>query len=247
VPARATPATDRSSRASLRLGRRATRGQPRRSHADSVYEAVKRDILSGALAPGATLREEELARRHDVSRTPVREALGRLEAEGLAARHQGSGLLVTELGPDEIVDLYVLREALEGLAARIAASRRTETDLARLEVVTRLGQQAVQERDIPRAGKMNTEFHLLMWRIAGNRPLLRAINGVHEAVQRFHHNTLNYPGRLEQSAEEHVALLEAIRKRDEVGAEQIAIKHVRHVRNIRIALSLEPDRLGTVD
>jgi DNA-binding GntR family transcriptional regulator len=215
----------------------------RQSHADSVYAALKRDILSGALPPGATLREEELARRHDVSRTPVREALGRLESEGLAARHQGSGLLVSEVGPDEIIDLYVLREALEGLAARIAASRRTETDLARLDVLHNLSQQAVNDGDVARAGKMNREFHFLIWRIAGNRPLLRAINGVHEAVQRFPHDTLQYPGRLEQSRQEHGAILEAIRKRDDVGAERIAIEHVRHTRNIRIAMSLEHDHL----
>jgi DNA-binding GntR family transcriptional regulator len=206
-----------------------------------VYEALKRDILSGVLPPGASLREEELARRHEVSRTPVREALGRLESEGLAARHQGSGLLVSELGPDEIVDLYVLREALEGLAARIAASRRTEIDLARLDVLHKLAQEAVRDSDIPRAGQMNTEFHFLIWRIAGNRPLLRAINGVHEAVQRFHHNTLAYPGRLEEAVREHGDLLEAIRTRDDTAAEQIAIQHVRHTRNIRIALSLEHD------
>jgi len=215
----------------------------RQSHADTVYEALKRDILSGALPPRASLREEELARRHAVSRTPVREALGRLESEGLAARHQGAGLLVSELGPDEIIDLYVLREALEGLAARIASSRRTETDLARLDVLSKLAQQAVEDGNAARAGNLNTEFHFLIWRIAGNRPLLRAINGVHEAVQRFPFNTLEYPGRLEESVKEHAAILDAIRRRDDAGAEQVTIEHVRQTRNIRIAMSLEHDHL----
>jgi len=219
----------------------ATRPTHRQSHGDAVYDALKKDILSGALPPGATLREEELARRHQVSRTPVREALGRLESEGLASRHQGSGLLVSELGPDEIVDLYVLREALEGLAARLAASRRTETDLARLQVVSQLAQQAVADGDVARAGKMNSEFHFLIWRIAGNRPLQRAINGVHEAVQRFPQNTLAYPGRLEESVKEHADILAAIRDRDHTAAEQIAIEHVRRTRNIRIAMTLEHD------
>jgi DNA-binding GntR family transcriptional regulator len=211
----------------------------RRSHADTVYAALKKAILSGALPPGAILREEELARRHQVSRTPVREALGRLEMEGLAARHAGSGLLVSEIGPDEIIDLYVLREALEGLAARLAASRRTEIDLARLEALSQRAQQAVEEADVPRAGKLNAEFHFLIWRIAGNRPLLRAIDGVHQSVQRFQQNTLLYPGRLEQSVAEHTQMLDAIRNRDQVAAEQIAIEHVRQVRSIRIALSLD--------
>ncbi len=216
----------------------------RQSHAEVVYDALKKGILSGELQPGTTLREEDLARRHQVSRTPVREALSRLETEGLAARYQGSGLLVSELGPDDIIDLYVLREALEGLAARLAASRRTEIDLARLNVINELCQQAIAQADIPRVSKLNAEFHFLIWRIAGNRPLSRAINGVIEAVQRFQQNTLAYPGRLEQSVKEHVEMLGAIRNRDHVAAEQIAIEHVRQVRNIRMALSLEQDHLG---
>jgi DNA-binding GntR family transcriptional regulator len=216
----------------------------RQSHAEAVYDALKKGILSGELQPGTTLREEELARRHQVSRTPVREALSRLETEGLAARYQGSGLLVSELGQDDIVDLYVLRESLEGLAARLAASRRTEIDLARLDVISELSQQAIAQADVARVAKLNAEFHFLLWRIAGNRPLSRAITGVHEAVQRFQHNTLAYPGRLEQSVQEHAEMIEAIRQRDHVTAEQIAIEHVRQARNIRIALSLEHDHLG---
>jgi DNA-binding GntR family transcriptional regulator len=219
------------------------RGGQRQSHAETVYEALKQAILSGSLAPGASLREEEIARRYQVSRTPVREALSRLESETLAERYQGSGLVVSELGPDDIVDLYVLREALEGLAARLAASRRTELDLARLEVAQGLSQRGMEEGNLSRVSKLNTEFHLLIWRIAGNRPLSRAINGVHQSVQRFHDNTLAYPGRLEQSVKEHADLLEAIRQRDHVAAEQIAVEHVRQVRNIRIALSLEHEPL----
>jgi DNA-binding GntR family transcriptional regulator len=211
-----------------------------------VYDGLKNAIVSGEFPPGVSLREEELARRYEVSRTPVREALSRLEAEALAERHQGGGLVVSELGLDDIIDLYVLREALEGLAARLAASRRTEIDLARLEVLQGLSQRAVQHADFSRVSKFTTEFHFLIWRIAGNRPLSRAINGVHQSVQRFHENTLAYPGRLEQSVKEHVDLLEAIRLRDHIVAEQVAIDHVRAVRNIRIALSVDNDRLEAV-
>jgi len=240
VPVRASNGQDRTSRTPRAV--RAARRQPQRpSHAETVYDALKKDILSGSLPPGASLREEDLARRHQVSRTPVREALGRLETEGLAARHAGTGLLVSELGTDEIIDLYVLREALEGLAARLAASRRTEIDLARLQMLNDLAQQAVHDGDVKRASRLNAEFHFVIWRIAGNRPLLRAISGVHESVQRFPQNTLAYPGRLEESVAEHLQMLEAIQQHDHVRAEEIATEHVRRVRNIRIALSLEHD------
>jgi DNA-binding GntR family transcriptional regulator len=217
------------------------RGQP---HADVVYEALKRDILGGRLAPGAPLREEALGRSHQVSRTPVREALSRLESEGLAARHPRSGLVVSDPNLDEIIDLYVLREALEGLAARVAAERRTEVDLARLEMVLRAAQQAMHKGEVDRGQTLGEEFHFLIWRIAGNRPLERAINDVHEAVSRFRPATLSRPGRPQESLREHAQLLEALRKRDPVGAERIAVEHVRQVRNTRIAISLEQERGG---
>lgn len=212
-----------------------------------MYEALKEAILNGSLAPGLTLREEDLARQFQVSRTPIREALNRLASEGLAERHQGSGLVVTEIGTDDIIDLYVLREALEGLAARLAANRRTEIDLARLEVLQGLSERAVQQGDVNRVSMLNSDFHVLIWRIAGNRPLSRAINVVQQAVQRFHARTLEYPGRLEQSVQEHAAMLDAIRQRDPVTAEQIAVEHVRHVRNIRIALSIEHEQQEAAD
>src|SRR6267378_901054 len=113
----------------------------RRPHAETVYASLKRDILQGVLPPGSPLREEELGRSHQVSRTPVREALSRLETEGLASRHSRTGLVVSAPTLDEIVDLYVLREVLEGLAARLAAERRTELDLARLDMVLKAAER----------------------------------------------------------------------------------------------------------
>jgi DNA-binding GntR family transcriptional regulator len=225
----------------------ARRPLPPQSHAETVYDALKKDILNGTLAPGAILREEDLARRHRVSRTPVRAALSRLETEGLATRHSGTGLLVSELGPDEIIDLYVLREALEGLAVRLAARRWTEVDMARLNLLNDLAQQAVRDRDTARASRFNAEFHAVIWRASGNRPLLKAINGVHESIQRFPQNTLAYPGRLDRSVDEHTRMLEAIRERDHVKAEALAIEHVRNVRNIRMAISLEHEVQDEVD
>ena len=109
--------------------------------AERVYASLKHDILQGVLPPGTSLREEELGRSHQVSRTPVREALSRLEIEGLAARRPRAGLVVSTPTLDEIIDLYVVREALEGLAARLAAERRTELDLERLEMLLSAAQR----------------------------------------------------------------------------------------------------------
>jgi len=216
----------------------------RRPHAETVYVALKRDILKGVLLPGSPLREEELGRTHQVSRTPVREALSRLETEGLASRHPRSGLVVSAQTLDEIIDLYVLREVLEGLAARLAAERRTELDLARLEMVLKAAEREQRNANKTREISLGEEFHFQIWRIAGNRPLQRAINEVHDIVQRFQPNTLSYPGRSEQSLREHFDLLEAIRSRDPAAAEKIAVEHVRQVRTTRIAISIDDEQLG---
>ncbi|MBV9579665.1 MAG: GntR family transcriptional regulator [Chloroflexi bacterium] len=216
--------------------------QRRLPHSEAVYAALKRDILRGALAPGAPLREEELGRSHRVSRTPVREALSRLETEGLAARHPRAGLMVSAPTLEEIIDLYVLREALEGLAARLAAERRTELDLARLEMLLQAAQRVLHAEDTVREIELGEDFHAQIWRIAGNGPLQRAINDVQEVLKRFQPNTLAYPGRAAQSLREHQDVFEAIRGRDSAAAERIAIEHVRQVRNTRITISIEGEQ-----
>jgi DNA-binding GntR family transcriptional regulator len=208
------------------------------SHADAVYVAIKHDILSGALGPGATLREEALSRSHAVSRTPVREALSRLEREGLASRRSRRGLVVSELNADEVIDLYVLREALEALVARLVAERRTEIDLTRLELLVRGAERALGDGDLERAQYLGSEFHFVLRQVAGNRPLARALKEVLDLVQRSA-STLSVPGRVEQSQAEHVELLAAVRARDEAAAERIASRHVRELRDLRIAMAIE--------
>jgi DNA-binding GntR family transcriptional regulator len=209
------------------------------SHADTVYTALKEAILSGALGPGAPLREEALGRSHAVSRTPVREALSRLEREGLASRHARSGLVVSTINADEILDLYVLRETLEGLVARLVTERRTEIDLTRLDLIVAGAEKALREGDLERARALGSEFHFVLRNVANNRPLARALNDVQQSTQRYGSMLSVVPGRAEQSLAEHIELLEAIRSRDEAAAERSARQHVRQVRNLRLAFSLE--------
>jgi DNA-binding GntR family transcriptional regulator len=110
-------------------------------------------------------------------------------------------------------------------------------------VLDDLARQAVRDGDHARTSRINAQFHFVVWRLAGNGPLSRALSGVHESVQRFPQDTLAYSGRLQESVNEHSPLLEAIRERDHEKAEQIAVEHVRRTRNIRTALNLEDDQL----
>jgi len=218
------------------VGGRRVPGQD--SHAEAVYAATKRDILSSTLAPGTPLREEALARAHGVSRTPVREALTRLEREGLLWRRSRTGLVVSEVSQDRLIDLYVLREALEGLVGRLVTERRTEFDLTRFELTVESASRALSEGDMKRALKLGSEFHHLLRQVAGNQPLARALSDVLEQVQRSA-TPLDSRARAEQSHAEHVQLLEAIRARDVDAAERLAATHVRQILKLRIAISIE--------
>jgi len=208
------------------------------SHAEVVYAATKRDILNSVLAPGTPLREEALARSHGVSRTPVREALTRLEREGLLSRRSRTGLVVSEVSHERIIDLYVLREALEALVGRLVAERRTEFDLTRLQLTIESAERSLAEGDSDRATKLGSEFHHLLRQVAGNQPVARALNDVLEQVQRSA-SPLGSPVRATQAHAEHVGLLGAIRARDVEAAERLAAAHVRGILNLRIAMSIE--------
>src|SRR5690606_27591384 len=100
-----------------------------------VYARLRADLQSGRLAPGSRLREVDLAERLKVSRTPVREALKRLEADGLVTFVQARGLIVTELSPDQVVKLYAMRELVEGAAARFAAEAASKEHIGTLETI----------------------------------------------------------------------------------------------------------------
>jgi len=137
--------------------------------------------------------------------------------------------------------LYVLREALEGLAANLVAERRTELDIARLELLVKAAEDALEAGNTTRWVRMSTDFHALMWRLTRNGPLQHALADVHEAVARLLPSSLSHPGRADQSVQEHAQLLRALRDRDPTGAERIAREHERNARNTRLALSIEYD------
>jgi DNA-binding GntR family transcriptional regulator len=200
---------------------------------------VREDIASGKLKPGERLREEALSQRYAVSRTPVREALGRLEVEGLATRHPGKGLVVAAISADEIIELYVLREVLEGAAARLVAERRNELDLARLEAILQSSRRALDDGAIERLIELNAQFHFVLWRVAGNQPLLRFLQQLQDSVKRFQRSTLLLPGRGREALDEHTQILEAIRAREAARARELAEAHMREVRNLRIAMATE--------
>jgi DNA-binding GntR family transcriptional regulator len=201
---------------------------------ESPYEVLKSAILHGELGPGQPLVEASLAAWCNVSRTPVREALLRLEQDGLVDRTD-RGLVVRERSPEEIIDLYETRMILEATAGRVAAERRTDHDIRTLRRYLSRGQDldAADPRAMVAA---NQQFHRAVWRASHNESLLDLLERLNLHLARYPETTLQYPGRWEQAWKEHAELIAAIEERDSERAYEVALRHFREARDIRLAL-----------
>lgn len=212
----------------------AQRSLPPPDRRPNPYERIKQAILSGELAPGQALVEGVLAEWCEVSRTPVREALTRLEQDGLIGRGD-RGLVVHESSPGEILDIYETRIILETAAARFAADRRNPNDLLMMRrQLPRMEKLSDAEPAVKAA--MNAEFHELVWRASHNRSLLDLLGRLSMHLGRYPATTLAYPGRWESGNTEHRALVDAIEARNSDLAAQIASQHFSTAREIRLKL-----------
>ncbi len=196
---------------------------------DRAYSAIRELIMSGELAPGDPLGEEALAERCGVSRTPVRDALRRLEADMLVARTDTQRSYVAEWSLDEIADVFELRAMLEGHAARRAAVRMDGETLRALRACNAQLREAVMQSppDIERFLERNREFHALILEQAGSRKLVSLLASVIE--QPVVWRTAHHYGEdeLRRSCGEHEELLAAFARGDGGWAEAIMSGHIR--------------------
>jgi DNA-binding GntR family transcriptional regulator len=206
---------------------------------DAVTDLLRGAILDGALEPGSWLREAKLAEMLRVSRTPVRDALRTLAAEGFLELHDNKGAVVVPLTTDDIIELYAVREVLEGLAARLAARRRSRQQLDEMEKVLKRMRQAGDEERFEDLAAYTQDFHRLVRIAARSRYLERSLAQIADAVRRFRHHTYELPGRLPESIEEHVQLADAISRGDAVEAERIATEHIRNLAQLRLKMLME--------
>ncbi|NMH96816.1 GntR family transcriptional regulator [Pseudonocardia acidicola] len=214
-----------------------SRPSPRRPGASrkvSAYERLKQAIMSGELSPGEPLIELALAEWCNVSRTPIREALTRLEQDGLVQRNE-RGLLVRESSPEEILDIYDTRIALESKAAAVAAERRTSIDLVAMRRAAEHAQRA-DATDPQTLAETNREFHRTVWRASRNESLIDLLERLNLHLGRYPATTLAYPGRHDASHVEHQDLVEAIAARDPETASAVATRHFTAARDIRLRL-----------
>lgn len=218
-------------------------GRPGRGRTtEAVSEALREAILDGALAQSTWLREDEIANLLQVSRTPVREALRRMADEGLAIKIAHHGTVVAPMKLEDVLALYVVRENLEGLAARLAALQPQPGLVADLEAVQEEIATLIAERDtvtLDDAKKMaalNLKFHGLIRESCGNLYLHRFLSQVEQAVRRLQPTTFVAPKRADEATAEHAAILAAIKAGDPAAAEESAKNHMRKARETRLSM-----------
>jgi DNA-binding GntR family transcriptional regulator len=197
-----------------------------------TYGRIRAAIRDGSLAPGLRLTETDLAARFGVSRTPIRQAIARLEAEGLLAHEPRRGLSVPKPDHAQVMELYVMREILEGAAARLAAQHATVAEIDAMEELVESEPDAFG--DASALAAINARLHGLLYLAAHNRYLLRSLE-LQAATIALLPSLLTLGGRAEAAHDEHYALLSAIRRRDGDAAEAAARAHARAAQRHRLA------------
>lgn len=199
---------------------------------EQAHRYLRDAIRSGRLRPGDRLREVDLAAAIGLSRTPVREALARLEAEGLVVNDSIRGIVVTELDYSMVTELYVMREVLEGTAARLAAQHASEVEMEILDDLCEQYRAALD--DSAEMALRNRQFHETLCRCAHNRYLLKMLNMLHDSLSLLGPTSLALPDRAVETLREHEAVVEAIRQRDSEGAEAAVRTHIRAAQKTRV-------------
>jgi DNA-binding GntR family transcriptional regulator len=204
---------------------------------ESIFQALRSEILSGVHPPGTAVRETSLAERFGVSRTPVREALSRLQQERLLER-VARGLQVPQVDPQQVIQIYDMRILLEEEAARQAAKARQFPDLMRLEALLQRDRQLQEPDDYTRI-TTNLEFHAAVWNCAHNPVLRDLLERLSTHLIHAPRSTLSTGNRWAESLDEHEALLKAIENQDSDAAGKIAREHMETARTLRLQLLRE--------
>ena len=198
-----------------------------------AFQRLEQAIMAGELQPGERLSEVTLAKRYGISRGPLREAIGRLEGRNLVERVANQGARVVSLNEAQILDLLVIRESLEGMACRLAATRIKPAELKRLHGM--LDSHARDARVVSEKGYFqgggDLDFHYRIVRASGNERLIKMLDeDMYSLLRLFRQRLSTAPGRPAQALEEHRVVLAALDARDPDAAEAAMRTHIRNSR-----------------
>lgn len=195
-----------------------------------AYHQLKRRIIDLRFRPGEILMVQSLAKELGISRTPVREALVRLQQEGFVEEAEGKKFKVSEITLKSILELHEIRELMEGHAVKRVAKNRTRAQVDELRELTKRMEQALGVRDPDLFFEADLEFHAKLIRFCGNRALQDLAVQLTEKIQRVRFLTLYVHRRLEETIDEHSKILDGIEAQDPRSAQKALNTHLQNVK-----------------
>ncbi|MGW3736621.1 GntR family transcriptional regulator [Streptomyces sp. NPDC005148] len=201
---------------------------PRHTLLNAAYDHLRAAILDGSLTPGSRVTVRPLTEQLGLSPTPIKTALAALEREGFLVAVPHRGYFVPEASTDDLLELYELREAVDGIAARRTAAAPDHDQVAtQLHTLLSKQREAIEANDLQTYGELDLAFHRLIWEGSGSRRLIPIAENLVAQVRLGNRLSAQAPGRLPVAIDEHQDILDAISKGDSRAAEQHICSHVR--------------------
>lgn len=195
---------------------------------DVVFNTLREAILKGELKPGERLMEIQLAERLGVSRTPIREAIRKLELEGLVLTIPRRGAEVAKMTEKNMREVLVVRKALEVLAVEIACDVITPTQIVELKEVARAFERSMDTKDLKKIAEADVRFHDVLYQSTGNTRLLQILNNLREQIYRYRIEYLKEESTYPSLLQEHEALIQGLKNKDKAYVKEIMEKHIEN-------------------
>ena len=203
-----------------------------------VFEEIEQAILSGVYSVGDQLVESKISVELGVSRTPVREALKQLELDGLVKTIPNRGTFVVGISTEDIIDIYTIRVAVEGISSQWAAERITDEKIKELETIVELQEFYSSKSDVLQLLQLDSKFHEVIYDVSGSRILKHTLASFHSHSKRARESSLLSAGRTIEAVKEHRLIFEAIAARDAKRAKELTETHIINARdNILLLLN----------
>lgn len=195
-----------------------------------VYRILKGRIIKGNLKPGGKILELNIAKQLGVSRTPVREALRELTAEGFVRTEPNLGMIVIDFSLEDLQEVLKIRKLLEGYAASVTAKKINKGEIKKLKKIIEKMNISISKDDVLVYSDLNAEFHNLIFNICGNKRLMKIYDNLTSSEHRFRIRSLrNNPKRLKYSLKEHQEIVETLKRKDSEQADRLSQRHIENV------------------
>ena len=214
----------------------------KRTLTDYVYTSLRTRILNGEYRVGESLIETRIAEQFQVSRTPVREALRRLELEELVSATPNKGMVVRGISAGDVDDIYTIRHLLESQAARWSAERATLEDIQKLSDIVDSCRLYTERHDVEKLAALDTAFHDALYTACKSRVLHQILSLLHVHIAQARKSSLETPHRAQETLKEHEAILEAVKNHDGDAAARLADAHINKANQNRSHLTSREDQ-----